>query len=267
MFLTDLVAAIQTVRPEAGVDALAALQADGAAPIDAALISLVDDLDLLAAPLVVALDDYHVIEDPTVHRAVTFLLDNLPPQVTLAMTTRADPPLPVSRLRARGQLVEVRAADLRFTTDEAEAFLNEVMGLQLEPALVAALESRTEGWAVGLQLAALSARSHLGPRDEPGAVDAFVESFSGTHRFVLDYLVEEVLAGPPGELRAFLLDTSVLDQLTGGLCDAADRSLRRTGHAGDPRAREPVRGPTRRRSPVVSLSPAVRRRPAGPPGR
>src|SRR5262249_44018479 len=129
-----------------------------------------------------------------------------------AMTTRADPPLPLSRLRARGELVEVRAADLRFSADEAEAFLNEVMGLGLEPAIVAALEARTEGWIAGLQLAALSARS--------GAGAGFVEAFSGSHRFVLDYLVEEVLDRQPDEVRAFLLDTCVLDQLTGGLCDA-----------------------------------------------
>ena len=164
---------------------------------------------MLAGPTVVALDDYHVIDGAAVHEAVTFLLDNLPPQVTLAMTTRADPPLPLSRLRARGELVEVRAADLRFTADEAEVFLNEVMGLQLDPALVAALEARTEGWAAGLQLAALSARTQRGRR--AGDVAGFVEAFSGSHRFVLDYLVEEVLDRQPDEVRAFLLDTSVLD--------------------------------------------------------
>jgi len=151
---------------------------------------------------------------------VTSLLDKLPPQVTLAMTTRADPPLPLSRLRARGELAEVRAADLRFTADEAEVFLNEVMGLQLEPALVAALGARTEGWAAGLQLAAPSARTHAGAADASGDVAAFVEAFSGSHRIVLDYLVEEVLDRQPDEVGAFLLDTSVLDQLTGSLCDA-----------------------------------------------
>jgi ATP/maltotriose-dependent transcriptional regulator MalT len=150
---------------------------------------------------------------------VTLLLDNLPPQVTLAMTTRADPPLPLSRLRARGELVEVRAAELRFTATEAETFLNEVMGLELAPALVTALETRTEGWAAGLQLAALSARTHAAV-DGPGDVAEFVEAFSGSHRFVLDYLVEEVLRGQPDELREFLLGTSVLDQMTGALCDA-----------------------------------------------
>jgi LuxR family maltose regulon positive regulatory protein len=142
LFLTHLAAAIQTVEPEAGVDALALLEAGATTPPDAVLVSLINDLDVLAGPTVVALDDYHVIDGAAVHEAVTFLLDNLPPQVTLAMTTRADPPLPLSRLRARGELVEVRAADLRFTTDEAEVFLNEVMELRLDPALVAALEAR-----------------------------------------------------------------------------------------------------------------------------
>src|SRR5919206_3542263 len=183
LFLTHLAAAIQTVEPEAGVDALALLQDAGATtPPDDVLVGLVNDLDVLAGPTVVALDDYHVIDGAAVHEAVTFLLDNLPPQVTLAMTTRADPPLPLSRLRARGELVEVRAADLRFTRSEAQVFLNEVMCLELEPALVAALEARTEGWAAGLQLAALSARSHAGAGE---GVAGFVEAFSGSHRFVL----------------------------------------------------------------------------------
>ncbi len=220
LFLTHLVAAIQTAEPEVGVDALGLLEAGGATPTEAVLISLINDLDVLAGPMVVALDDYHVIDGGAVHEAVTFLLDNLPPQVTLAMTTRADPPLPLSRLRARGELVEVRAADLRFTTDEAEVFLNEVMGLKLEPALVAALEARTEGWAAGLQLAALSARTHAAAADGPGDVAGFVEAFSGSHRFVLDYLVEEVLGGQPDVVRDFLLDTCVLEQMTGDLCDA-----------------------------------------------
>src|SRR3954452_15527041 len=214
LFLTHLVAAIQTALPEAAVEALSLLEAGGTTPTDAVLVSLVNDVDALAGPMVVALDDYHVIENAALHEAVTFLLDNLPPQVTLAMTTRADPPLPLSRLRARGELVEVRAADLRFTAEEAQAFLNEVMQLELDPVLVAALEARTEGWAAGLQLAALSARAHAGD------VAGFVEAFSGSHRFVLDYLVEEVLERQPDEVRAFLLDTSVLDQLAGGLCDA-----------------------------------------------
>lgn len=161
---------------------------------------------------------------------MAFLLDHLPPQVTVAMTTRADPPLPLSRLRARGELLEIRAADLRFTAQEADAFLNQVMGLQLGPAQVAALEARTEGWAAGLQLAALSARGRTtsaGDRASSGEVAAFVEAFTGSHRFVLDYLLEEVLATQPERVRTFLLDTSVLHHLTGGLCDALTGSRER----------------------------------------
>jgi LuxR family maltose regulon positive regulatory protein len=201
-FLTHLVAAV-------------AMETDDLAAVDteAVLVSLVNHLDDLAGPTVVALDDYHLIEEPAVHDALRFLLDHLPPQVTLAITTRADPPLPLSRMRARGELLEVRAADLRFTPDEAEAFLNQVMGLDLAPAHVAALEARTEGWAVGLQLAALSARG----RERVGD---FVDTFTGSHRFVLDYLVEEVLGSLPDDVRQFLLDTSVLQQMTGSLCDA-----------------------------------------------
>jgi LuxR family maltose regulon positive regulatory protein len=225
-FLTDLIAALQTSSPEIGTDALALMDNDRGFPSEAVLVSLVNDLDALAGPTVIALDDYHVVDAPTVHEAVTFLLDQLPPQVTLAITTRADPPLPMSRLRARGELVELRAADLRFTGEEADAFLNQVMGLGLEPALVAALETRTEGWAAGLQLAALSARGHggNGARVDSGGVEGFVEEFTGSHRFVLDYLVEEVLGNQPDAIRQFLLDTSVLTQLTGPLCDAL------TGH-------------------------------------
>jgi LuxR family maltose regulon positive regulatory protein len=135
----------------------------------------------------------------------------------MAITTRADPPLPLARLRGRGELLELRAADLRFTADEADAFLNHVMDLDLDPAHVTALENRTEGWAAGLQLAALSARGHTGAGD---SVAGFVDAFTGSHRFVLDYLVEEVLNSQPDDVRGFLLDTSVLQQLTGPLCDA-----------------------------------------------
>jgi LuxR family maltose regulon positive regulatory protein len=223
-FLTHLVAALQAAGPEVGAQALALIDTERSLPVEDILASLVNDLDALAGSTVVVLDDYHVIDTAEVHDAVAFLLDQLPPQVTLAMTTRADPPLPLSRLRARGELLEIRAADLRFTAEEAEAFLNQVMGLQLGPAHVAALEARTEGWAAGLQLAALSARGHTtsstGERASSDAVAAFVEAFTGSHRFVLDYLLEEVLATQPEQVRTFLLDTSVLEQLTGRLCDA-----------------------------------------------
>ena len=212
-FLSHLVAAVRLADPSLGADATALLESDRTSRAEDVLASLVDDLDTLSGPTVLALDDYHVVDASEVHEAVTFLLDNLPPQVTLAITTRADPPLPLARLRARGELLEVRADDLRFTEAEATAFLNEVMGLELEAHHVAALEHRTEGWATGLQLAALSAQ-------RASELDGFVEAFAGSHRFVLDYLVEEVLEGQPEDVRTFLLDTSVLDDLTGPLCDA-----------------------------------------------
>ncbi len=218
-FLTHLVAAIQASSPQVGAEALALLQSSQALPTEAVLVSLVNELDELAAPTVLALDDYHVIDAPDIHESVTFLLDHLPLQVTVAITTRADPPLPLARLRGRGELLELRAADLRFTADEAGAFLNDLMGLGLDPAHVAALEQRTEGWAAGLQLAALSVRGHAGAGDRGGAA-GFVDTFTGSHRFVLDYLVEEVLNSQPVDVRGFLLDTSVLEQLTGALCDA-----------------------------------------------
>ncbi|MGY4769112.1 tetratricopeptide repeat protein [Kribbella sp. CWNU-51] len=210
-FLVHLVASLRHL--EVGTDAAALLNTDRALPTEAILVSLINDLDLLQGSTVLALDDYHVIEAPEVHAAMTFLLDHLPPRATIAITTRADPPLPLARLRSRGELIELRAADLRFTPAETDAFLNQVMGLDLAPAHVTALENRTEGWAVGLQLAAVSMRG----QDDAAA---FIEAFAGSHRFVLDYLVEEVLRGQPDETREFLLGTSVLRELSGPLCDA-----------------------------------------------
>ena len=159
------------------------------------------------------LDDYHVIDAQPVHSGIAFLLDHLPPQMHLVIAGRADPPLPLSRLRGRGELAELRAADLRFTPDEAAAFLNEVMGLDLSAEDVAALETRTEGWIAGLQLAALSMQ---GREDVPG----FIAAFSGDDRYIVDYLVEEVLQRQPERVRSFLLQTSILDRLSGPLCDA-----------------------------------------------
>ena len=216
-FLSQLIAAVQAPGPAdaLGAEASQLLEVDPPLVQDV-LASLINDLDALTGRTVIALDDYHVITNTDVHQAVAFLLDNLPPQVSLAMTTRADPPLPVARLRARGELIEIRAADLRFTRLEATAFLNDTMGLQLDPDHVTALGERTEGWAAGLQLAALSARG----RGSAEEVAGFVESFSGSHRFVLDYLLDEVLARHSDDVRTFLLTTSLLTQLTAGLCDA-----------------------------------------------
>ena len=215
-FLPNLVAAIRSAAPEVGAEAELLLAAGGAASTQAVLVSLINDLDRRTGPTVLALDDYHVIDAAEVHDAVTFLLDNLPSQVTLALATRADPPLPLARLRARAELVEIRAADLRFTPEEAGSFLNGVMALQLTPGHVAALGARTEGWATGLQLAALSVPTGATPEDVTG----FVDAFAGSHRFVLDYLIEEVLDRQPPGVRGFLLDTSVLDLLSADLCDA-----------------------------------------------
>jgi LuxR family maltose regulon positive regulatory protein len=215
-FLTHLIAALHIASPGVGVAALALIEHNRAIPTETVLVSLVNDLDIAAEPTVVALDDYHVIDTAAVHDIVNFLLNNLPRQVTLAITTRADPPLPLSRLRARGELLELRASDLRFTPSEAGVFLNQVMGLDLEPAHIAALGARTEGWAAGLQLAALAARGRTGT----GGIGSFVDAFAGSHRFILDYLLDEVLRSQPDDVRAFLLDTSLLHDLTGPLCDA-----------------------------------------------
>jgi LuxR family transcriptional regulator, maltose regulon positive regulatory protein len=163
--------------------------------------------------VLLVLDDYHLVDAGPVHESVAFLLENLPPGLLLVLSGRTDPPLPLARLRARGQLAELRAAELRFTTEEAAALLSAAAGPVLAEAAVAALTSRTEGWAAGLQLAALSLR---GRADAAG----FVAAFSGSHRFVLDYLADEVLDGQPGQVRAFLLETSMLERLSGGLCDA-----------------------------------------------
>src|SRR5690242_6464946 len=163
--------------------------------------------------VLLVLDDYHLIDSGPVHESVAFLLENMPPGLRIVLSGRADPALPLARLRARGQLAELRAADLRFTGEEAAALLDEAAGPGLPAAVVAALVARTEGWAAGLQLAGLSLRGHA---DAAG----FVAAFSGSHRFVLDYLADEVLDGQPAQVRTFLLETSVLERLSGELCDA-----------------------------------------------
>ena len=163
--------------------------------------------------VLLVLDDYHLIDSEPVHESVAFLLENLPPRLRVVVSTRADPPLPLARLRARGQLAELRAVDLRFTSDEAAALLGEAVGPGLSSAALAALTVRTEGWAAGLRLAGLSLRGRADPA-------GFVAAFSGSHRFVLDYLADEVLDRQPGTVRTFLLETSVLERLSGELCDA-----------------------------------------------
>jgi LuxR family transcriptional regulator, maltose regulon positive regulatory protein len=213
-FLTSLFAALQTHYPDLDMHIVALLQAPQSTPLERALAVLMNNLvNRQKEDFALVLDDYQVITDPSLHRALAFLLDHLPPQMHLVLATRADPPLPLARLRARGQLVELRAADLRLSNSESENFLQMVMGLDLPRQAVLALEQRTEGWVAGLQLAALSLRG----RDD---ASSWLSGFSGSHRFVLDYLSEEVLSRQPAPVLSFLLRTSILSRLCGSLCDA-----------------------------------------------
>jgi len=212
-FWPYVIAALDTLQPDSGASALALLQSPQPPPIEAVLTPLLNALSTLPTDVVLVLDDYHLIDAPAIHSALTFLLDHLPPQLHLVLTTRADPPLPLTRLRARGQLTELRAADLRFTADETAAFLTELMGLPLSADDVAALEARTEGWIAGLQFAALAMRDR-------SDLAGFIRAFTGSHRFVVDYLAEEVLARQPPHLQTFLTQTAILDRMCGPLCDA-----------------------------------------------
>ncbi len=218
-FWTYLIAALRTAGPGVGETALALLHAPRPPPIETVLTTLLNDLAAARGDIVLVLDDYHVIDARKVQDGVTFLLDHLPPSLHLVIISRADPALPLPRLRARGELAEIRAADLRFTPDEAAAYLNGMMGLQLTAQDVAALEGRTEGWIAALQLAALSMQG----RDD---IAGFIAGFAGDDRYVVDYLVEEVLQRQSADVQAFLLQTSVLGRLSGPLCDAV------TGRAG-----------------------------------
>jgi ATP/maltotriose-dependent transcriptional regulator MalT len=212
-FLRYLIAALRKAVPSAGALASALLQEAQPPPLATLLTTLINDLAEAPQPVLLVLDDYHVIRSPAVHSALTFLLDHLPPSLHLAIGSREDPPLPLARLRARGQIAELRAADLRFTPEEAAAFLRDVMGLALEADAIAALEARTEGWVAGLQLAALAMQDRA---DQAG----FIAAFAGSNRFVIDYLASEVLDRLPDHVRAFMLRTSILERMCGPLCDA-----------------------------------------------
>ena len=212
-FLTYLVAALRTIAPEIGGEALVALQSPQPPPIESILTTIVNQISIVPDDFVLVLDDYHVLDSKPDDEALTFLLDHFPPRMHLVIATREDPRLPLARLRARGQLTELRAADLRFTSAEVAEFLTRATGLDLSAEDIQALEARTEGWIAGLQMAAVSLQ---GLPDVAG----FIRSFTGSHRFVLDYLLEEVLDRQPVEVRTFLLRTSVLARLCGPLCDA-----------------------------------------------
>ncbi len=212
-FLAYLVAALQTLEVNIGKETLGILQSPQPPSIEAVLTSLVNEIAAKPDNFVLVLDDYHVIEAKPIDKALTFLVEHMPPQMHLVITTREDPHLPLARYRARGQLTELRVADLRFTHSEAADFLNRMMGLNLSAEDIGALEERTEGWIAGLQLAAISMQ---------GQTDAssFIESFTGSHHFILDYLVEEVLQQQPESVQTFLLQTAILQRMNGSLCDA-----------------------------------------------
>ncbi|WP_379151089.1 LuxR C-terminal-related transcriptional regulator [Paenibacillus sp. sgz5001063] len=212
-FLTYLCAACRTIGVNIGEGVFAALQSPHPPPIESLLTTLLNEITSTSEPSILVLDDYHLIDSKTVNEAVAFLIEHLPPQMHLVISTRQDPVLPLSRLRVRHQLTELHAADLRFNASEAAEFLDQVMGLTLSAEDVMLLESRTEGWIAGLQLAALSLQ---GRSDATG----FIQSFSGRHKFVLDYLVDEVLHQQSESIQAFLLFTSVLSRMCGPLCDA-----------------------------------------------
>ncbi len=212
-FLVYLVAALRTVVEDIGEGLLAVLHTPQPPPIESILTALLNEIAAVPDSFALVLDDYHMIDTKSVDEALTFLLKHLPPQMHLVIATREDPQLPLPQLRARGQLTELRVTDLRFTHAEAAGFLNQVMGLSLSAADIAALETRTEGWIAGLQLAAISMQGHHDTA-------SFIQSFTGSHHFVLDYLAEEVLHQQPENVQTFLLHTAILDRLCGSLCDA-----------------------------------------------
>jgi len=220
-FLAYFVSALQTlalsniegIKPNIGAGLLGALQNPQLPSIELLLTTLLNEISATPDNFIFVLDDYHMIDSKPVDEALTFLLEHLPPQMHLVITTREDPRLPLVRLRARGQMTELRAADLRFTPSEAADFLNQVMSLNLSAEDITALEIRTEGWIAGLQLAAISMRGHQD-------IGSFVKSFTGSHHFVLDYLIEEVLQQQSESIQTFLLCTSILDRLCGPLCDS-----------------------------------------------
>jgi len=212
-FWTYFIASLQSLSPQLGANALALLQSSTAPAVTSILAILINELSVFQDAFAIVLDDYHVIEANTVHEALAFLIDRMPGNMQLVITSRVDPPLPLSRLRVRDQLTEIRASDLRFTTEEAAAFLSQGMGLNLSAEEAALLETRTEGWIAGLQIAALSMQ---GRNDTAG----FIQAFSGSHRHILGYLADEVINRQSEDTLQFLLQTSLPDRLCGPLCEA-----------------------------------------------
>ncbi|WP_338325880.1 LuxR C-terminal-related transcriptional regulator [Paenibacillus luteus] len=212
-FLTYLTAALQTIATSNREGVFALLQSPQLPPVELIITALLNEISAIPDPFILVLDDYHVLDTGPIDHAIAMLIERMPPQLHVIITTRQAPRLPLARLRARNQLAEVRASDLRFTSSEAAEFLTRVMGLSLTVKDITLLESRTEGWIAGLQLAALSVKGHEDPA-------SFIQSFTGSHRFVMDYLVEEVLQQQSLSIQVFLLRTSILERLSGPLCDA-----------------------------------------------
>jgi LuxR family maltose regulon positive regulatory protein len=216
-FLTYLIGAFQTIAPDIGKGVLAVLQSPQPPPTKSILTALLNDITTILDHFTLVLDDYHVIDSRAIDEVLVFLLEHLPAQMHLVIATREDPHIPLARLRAGSQLIELRAADLQFNSYEAAEFLNQVMGLNLSAEEIASLETRTEGWIAGLQMAALSMQ---GQEDTAG----FIQAFTGSHHFVLDYLIEEVLQRQSESIRTFLLRTSILSRMCGPLCEAVLRA-------------------------------------------
>jgi len=212
-FWTYVIAACQSIQPGLGDSALALLNTPQPLPDETTPTILINDLATLDGDLVLILDDYHVIQNQSIHAAVAFLIDHVPDRLHLVLSTRVDPPWPLARLRVRNRLIELRTADLRFSTDEAATFLNQMLGCTLSAEEVAALEARTEGWIAGLQLAALSMQ---GRSDLAG----FVKAFTGSHVYIAEYLIEEVIALQSAPVQDFLIKTAILDRMTATLCEA-----------------------------------------------
>ncbi len=262
VFASYLIAALQTILPGAGQTVQSALANPSLPPVETLLLPLINELAESDQPFLLVLDDYHSLQDLAIHEALTFLLDHQPPSMHTVITTRQDPLLPLSRWRARGQLTEIRPIDLRFNPGETAEFLNHSMHLQLSAEDIATLDERTEGWIAGLQMAAISLQQ-AGSSGENGDANYFIRNFAGNDRFVLDYLVDEVINRQPENVQEFLLKTSVLERFNSALCERlldqgdlppmgepqdADASLfnhPRAPHPGAPRPRQPVPGASR----------------------
>ena len=215
-FLIYFVSALRTIKADFGDGVLRALQSPQPPPTESILTILLNEITTIPDNFVLVLDDYHVIDSKPIDSALIYLIENLPLQMHLVISTREDPLLPLARLRARGHLSELRAADLRFTSAETTDFLNRVVGLNLTSENINALETRIEGWIAGFQLAALAMQTMQAKQDSAN----FIQSFTGSHHFVLDYLIEEVLQQRSESVQTFLLRTSILERMCGPLCEA-----------------------------------------------